>query len=100
MKAHKLSLAGVGFPNLMQVVGFSCLVPVMGGRRRAWGHEPRGRAGASALRCPANFSFRGSMGVIVTGRVANAENSKQVGQWTMLMDIVRDATACLVKHPQ
>jgi hypothetical protein len=31
------------------------------------------------------------MGVIVTGRVANAENPKQVGRWTMLMDVVRDA---------
>jgi hypothetical protein len=31
---------------------------------------------------------------------ANAENSKEVGLLKMLTDIVREATACLVKHPQ
>jgi hypothetical protein len=89
-------VGAVGFPVLIRAVAFSCLGLVMGGRRRAWGREPRGRAGV----CLANFSSRGSIVIIVAVRGANAENSKQVGLVKMLMDIVREATACLVKHPQ
>lgn len=57
-------VGAVGFPVLIRVVAFSCLGLVMGGRRRAWGREPRGRAGV----CPANFSFRGCIVIIVAVR--------------------------------
>ena len=89
-------VGAVGFPILVPVAGFSCLGLVMGGRRRAWGREPRGRAGV----CLANFSSRGCIIIVVAVRGANAEHSKQVGLVKMLMDIVREAKACLVKHPQ